>query len=62
MIKDFVFKDQPNGKCFECKWNNSVDELLHCVCPMTHITNEICIQKRTMVIEQNIYNGMDDDY
>jgi hypothetical protein len=48
------FKDQPNGKCLECKWNNSHSEMMNCGCPDTHVTNMVCIQKRQMTHLSNI--------
>lgn len=48
------FKDQPDGKCMECVWNRSTDDDVNCAVPNTHLTNLICIQKRIMVMNQNI--------
>ena len=52
-IKVITFKDQPNGKCHECKWNDSPNDRIDCICPQVHLSNPICIQKIIMVFNLN---------
>jgi len=52
-IKVKPFKDQPDGKCWECKWNVSANDLMDCICPPVKIVNAICIQKTIMTSTYN---------
>ena len=54
------FKDQPDGQCFKCKWNQSNNKDLWCTCPQTHLSNQKCISKCQMIHESNIYNALRD--
>lgn len=57
-----VFKDQPNGRCLECKWNEALTHgTVHCHVPDTRLVNEICIQKLTLVMIQNVDNALGND-
>lgn len=61
-----MFKDQPWGKCRECKWNQASGEEFHCTCPIYHLHNLLCMLKTCMVLLKNIedcepsVNGDDD--
>jgi len=52
--EELKFKDQPDGDCFRCKWNQSAGKNLSCTVPDTHVSNPICIQKRTMITLMNL--------
>jgi hypothetical protein len=44
---NFKFKDQPNGRCLECKWNlESNTDNFDCDIPPLFLTNQICLQKQ----------------
>ena len=52
----FVLKDQPDGRCEICRWNEAFKRTggILCGCPQVHMTNPICINKCTMAVLQNI--------
>jgi hypothetical protein len=40
-------KDQPSGKCTQCRWNmESTLQSFWCQCPLQILTNPVCIAKR----------------
>lgn len=50
-----TFKDQPNGRCLECRWNERQEHgPVLCAVPQTILANEICIQKLNYVVNRNI--------
>lgn len=52
---EIIFKDQPNGKCFECIWNKATGTSdFWCSCPATHLTNHTCILKCGYIESSNI--------
>lgn len=53
-MKNLVFKDQPWGKCRECKWNEASGDEFHCTCPLYHLRNLYCMLKTIMVLLKNI--------
>lgn len=55
--KKWIFKDQPNGKCMQCKWNLCVDGInVDCNCPSVQLTNRICIMKIQAILLENVQN------
>jgi len=51
----YRFRDQPDGNCFECKWNEALKTgPLLCSVPGTHVTNPICMQKMQLALARNI--------
>lgn len=54
-------KDQPDGKCFECRWNSTeLEGGFHCLVPYNHVSNKVCIMKNQLVYLTNIYHAMKD--
>ena len=50
------FRDQPKGRCLECKWNRaggSGHEEFDCCCPLTHVTDKTCIMKINLIENMN---------
>lgn len=58
-VQPLKFKDQPAGRCGECKWNQSekINEFW-CKVPITHLRNPICVSKRVMVECMNLNNAV----
>ncbi len=57
--KEAWFKDQPDGKCKECIWTQSLEDTLHCEIPQTHLSNPICLLKLSF-LETLRHNAMED--
>ena len=63
-LADGRFKDQPDGNCLNCKWNmNEKHTTLFCMCPITHLSNVVCIQKVAIThlgnIDDVLHSGID---
>ena len=59
--RKLVFKDQPDGDCLSCTWNAATEaDDFHCLCPIAKISNRICIAKRQLVTESNVYDVLND--
>ncbi len=49
-FRTLKLKDQPGGKCLECRHNASEKEnYFWCQVPLTRLKDPICLQKRVMV-------------
>lgn len=49
-LRSLKLKDQPDGKCLECRRNNSEKiNFFWCQVPLTILSNPVCLQKRVMV-------------
>ena len=50
-----VFRDQPDGNCLNCHWNERVKHgHISCSCPTTYMSNPICLQKQILTHLGNI--------
>ncbi len=58
--KTLALKDQPSGKCIECRWNGSANDKLDCSCPQIRMINTVCMQKINMVLLGNVEYYLDD--
>lgn len=54
--KFFCFRDQPSGRCGECRWSKAGLENTDfwCTCPKTQLVDTICIQKNTLVTIESL--------
>lgn len=54
-VHGIIFKDQPNGRCLECRWNEREEHgAVLCAVPQTVLSNQVCIQKLNYVVNRNI--------